>query len=359
MRLFVSAGDISGDNHAARLVKELRRLVPKLEVYGIGGDRLREEGAHIYFHLDDLSVVGIGEVFSRLPAIWRANRGTRRILKSIPPDVVLLVDYPGFNLRLAKAAHRMGMMVVYYIAPQIWAWGRYRVRYMKRWVDKVITILPFEQDFYRRYGIDACFVGHPLLDAIDKKREEGRFIALLPGSRMSEIKNMLSLLLSISRVFPDEEFIIPLASHKHKDFVTSLVESINPRVAVNVGSTYEVLSHSKLAITASGTATLECAIIGVPLIIVYKGSPLTWIFARAAVDVPYIGLVNLVAGERIAPEFIQNEATEKKIVPVMRKLLEDEKKDMRKKLDSVRRKLGEKGASRGAAKIIAELIKQN
>lgn len=356
MRVFVSAGDISGDNHAARLVRELRSLVPKLEVYGIGGDRLKEEGAQIYFHLDDLSVVGIGEVFGRLPAILRAKRGTRRILKTVPPDVVLLVDYPGFNLPLAKTAHVMGLKVVYYIPPQIWAWGRYRVRYIKRWVDKIITILPFERDFYRGHGIDTVFVGHPLLDAIDKKREEDRFIALLPGSRMSEIKNMLSLLLSISKVFPDEGFIIPLASRRHRDFVTLLVERINPKVAVNVGSTYEILSRSKLAVTASGTATLECAIIGVPLIIVYKVSLLTWIFARAVVDIPHIGLVNLVAGERIVPEFIQGEAIEEKIVPVVRRLLEGEGEKMKEKLDGVRKMLGGKGASRRAAEVVAELI---
>ncbi len=357
MRVFVSAGDISGDSHAARVVRELRSLVPELEVYGIGGDKLKEEGAHIYFHLDDLSVVGIGELFNRLSAIWRANRGTKKILKSLPPDVVLLVDYPGFNLLLAKIAHKIGLKVIYYIPPQVWAWGSYRIQFIKRWVDKVITILPFEQNFYRKYGIDAYFVGHPLLDAIDKKREEGRFIALLPGSRMSEIKNMLPLLLSISRVFPKEEFIIPLASHRHKDFVTSLVKSVNPRVEVKVGSTYEILSHSKLAITASGTATLECAIIGVPLIIVYKVSPLTWVFARMLVNVPHIGLVNLVAGERITPEFIQGEATKEKIVPVIERLLKNGRKNMEKKLDSIRGMLGEKGASRRAAEIIAELIR--
>lgn len=358
MRLFISAGDISGDNHAARLVRELRSLVPDLEVYGIGGDRLREEGAHIYYHLDELSVVGIREVFGKLPAIWRAGRGTRKILKNIPPDVVLFVDYPGFNLLLAKTAHRMGLKVIYYIPPQIWAWGRYRVRYIKKWVDKVITILPFEQDFYKKYGIDTCFVGHPLLDAIDNKREKGRFIALLPGSRMSEIRNILPLLLSISRIFPDEEFIVPLASHRHKDFVTSLVEGINPKVAVKVGSTYEVLSRSKLAITASGTATLECAIIGVPLIIVYKISSLSWVFARAVVDIPYIGLVNLVAGKEIAPEFVQSKASPMKIVPVIKRLLEDESKDMEKELNKVRKMLGEKGASRRAAEIVAECLQE-
>jgi len=358
MRIFVSAGDISGDNHAARLVRELRNLVPELEIYGIGGDRLREEGAHIYYHLGELSVVGVGEVFGKLPAIWRAGRGTRKTLKNIPPDVVLLVDYPGFNLLLAKTAHRMSLKVVYYIPPQIWAWGRHRVRYIKKWVDKVITVLPFEQDFYKKYGIDTCFVGHPLLDAIDEKREKGRFIALLPGSRMSEIRNILPLLLSISRMFPDEEFIIPLASYRHKDFVTSLVKSINPKVAVKVESTYEVLSRSKLAITASGTATLECAIIGVPLIIVYKVSPVTWIFAKAVVNVPYISLVNLVAGREIAPEFVQNEARPGKIVPVIKRLLEDGNKDMEKELTRVREMLGEKGASRRAAKIVAECLQE-
>ncbi|MCK4329596.1 lipid-A-disaccharide synthase [candidate division WOR-3 bacterium] len=355
MRIFVSAGDVSGDRHAARLIKELRSLKKGLEVYGIGGDELKNEGAHIYFNLEELSVVGIVEVFERLPAILRAKRGARKILKSLPPDVVLLVDYPGFNLSLARYAHRMGLKVVYYIPPQIWAWGCYRVKYLQKWVDRIITILPFEVPFYRKHGIDVCFVGHPLLDEIDIKKEDEHLIALLPGSRMSEIKQILPLLLSISNNFPEENFVIPLASYKHKDYVDSLVKRGNPMVDVEVGSTMEILTHARLAVVASGTVTLECAIIGVPLIIVYKVSPLTRIFAKAVAKVPYIGLVNLVAGRKIVPEFLQTEATTENIVPVMRRIIKEKGEDMKVELYKVRRMLGEKGASRKAAEIIAGL----
>ena len=359
MRVLLSAGDVSGDIHAAGLIRELRSFIPELEVYGIGGDRLTEEGMEVYHHVDSLSVVGIGETFGRIRNILKAGRDARRLLKERQPDVVVLVDYPGFNLRLAKTAHNLGIKVFYYIPPQIWAWGRGRVRYIKRWVDTVITLLPFEDDFYKGHGIKTFFVGHPLLDEIGVGDVEDRFVALLPGSRMGEIKNILPLLLSLSNHFPDEEFIIPLASDRHEDFVRSLCHRINPEVAVVSGSTYEILSRSKLVVTASGTVTLECAIIGVPFIIVYKVSLLTWLVARALVDVPYIGLVNLVAGRRIVKEFLQSDAVEDKIVPLMRELLGNkrERECIKVELKKVRETLGEKGASKRAAKVIAEGMK--
>lgn len=352
MKIFVSAGDVSGDRHAAMLIKELRSLENELEIYGIGGDELVKEGAQIFNHLEDISVVGFGEVLGRLPAIIRAKRRARRILRESRPDVLLLVNYPGFNLPLARDAHRMGIVVVYYIPPQVWAWGRHRIKYIKRWVDKVIVILPFEEDFYKRFGIKAYYVGHPLLDEINRTALEEDYISLLPGSRMGEIKHILPLLLSVSKSLPNEKFIIPLSSHKHIDYVLSLVGKENPSIHVKVGSTYEVLSRSKLAIAASGTITLECAIIGVPLIIVYKVSPITWFFARALVDVPYAGLVNLIANKEVAPEYLQSRAKTEIICRAVEKILGEEKQSMKAELERVEAKLGGRGASKKAAEIL-------
>ncbi len=273
----------------------------------------------------------------------------------MPPDIVLLVDYPGFNLPLARDAHNMGLKVVYYIPPQVWAWAPRRLRYLKLYVDEVISILPFEKAFYKRYRIKVNFVGHPLLDEVDTEREDERYIALLPGSRMSEIRQILPLLLSIADSFPDEKFVVSLSSPKHEDYVTPLLKGKNSRIEIDTGSTIEVLSRSKLAVAASGTVTLECAIMGVAMVIVYKVSPLTWLIGRALVKVPHIGLVNLVAGRRVVPEFLQGDATRDRIVPVIKSILGNRDEEMKRELCRVKELLGERGASRRAAEIIAKL----
>ena len=372
-KLLIVAGEPSGDLHGANLVKQLKRLAPDVEFFGIGGDRMKEEGVYLIYHMNDISVVGILEVLSRLNLIKKAMRALYYAMVERNPNTAILIDYPGFNLRFARLAKEMGLTVIYYIMPQIWAWGMWRARSIRRFVDKAIVILPFEKSLYEGIGLDVCFVGHPLLDVISVEHSSPKkdIIGLFPGSREDEVKRILPIMLRCAKGLADEKFCIALAPGIKKKLVSEMVEQIYPctasptgriacgEVEISEGSPYEVMKRAKLLLVASGTATLEAAIIGVPMLILYKVAPLSYLLGRLLVSIPYIGLVNILAGSKVIPEFIQWNAKPSKIVPHMRELLTNQvaRQEMERTLISIRNMLGEKGAATRAAQIIYEMIK--
>lgn len=353
-RILVSVGDVSGDIHASNLIKRLKLLIPNIELFGIGGNSLREEGMELFSHLSKLSVVGFYEIKDKFFQIKRAMQQVCRSLDDRSPDIVLLIDYPGFNLRLARVAKKRAIRVVYYIPPQLWAWGRWRIRALKRYVDKVIVILPFEREFYHREGIDAEFVGHPLLDSVPLLHYKRDIIGLLPGSRTQEIKRILPVMLSVSQQFRNEKFVIPLAEGIDSGVVNDMIRRMNPCVEVVNGGTHEIMARSKFVLTASGTATLEAAIMETPMLVIYKVSFPSWLIGKIVVKVPYISLVNIVSGKKVVPEFVQWDASPKKIALCMKEFVENQQilDKMRNELRKVKQLLGEKGASERAARIV-------
>lgn len=361
-RILIVAGESSGDLHAAGVVAELRRRIPDLTIEGIGGDRMREAGVRLHAHTDDLAVVGLVEVAARLPAIWRAYRSMIRCLRHRRPDLVILVDFPDFNLRLARRAFRFGIPVVYFISPQVWAWRAGRIRSIVKYVRRLLVIFPFEEGFYRDRGVEALYVGHPLLDrlasspSMDEARRrlelEGAapVLGLLPGSRAGELTRHLPILLRSAKQLMTEQsdlrVVIAAADGLPLDLIGSFLtrEAVVARVVQ--GRTYEVMAASDLLLVASGTATIEAAIIGTPMVIVYRLAFLSWLLGRLLIKVPYIGMVNLVAGRRVAPELIQFHATPEQIAGEARRLLlsAEQRRQMRRELQQMRDRLGPPGA---------------
>jgi lipid-A-disaccharide synthase len=377
--ILIVAGEPSGDLHGANLVKKLEKLAPDIEFFGIGGDRMKEQGVDLIYHINDISVVGILEVLSRLNFIKKAMRSLYYAMAARNPNAAILIDYPGFNLRFARLAKVMGLVVIYYIMPQIWAWGMWRVHSIRRFVDKAIVILPFEKPIYERMDLDVHFVGHPLLDFIGERHSSKKdLIGLFPGSREDEVKRILPIMLRCAKELSDEKFCVALAPGIKRKLVSEIIEQICPCAASHIhtdplwtsrracgeveifeGSPYELMERSKLLLVASGTVTLEAAIIGVPMLILYKLAPLSYFLGRLLVNIPYIGLVNILAGSEVVPEFIQWNAKPSRVVPQMRKLLNDQavRQEMEESLINVKNMLGEKGGVARAAQIIYESIK--
>ena len=373
-RILIVAGEPSGDLHAACVVQELLRRAPHLTIEGIGGDRMRQAGVRLHAHVGDLAVVGIVEVAARLPAIWRAYRSMIRCLRERRPDLMILVDFPDFNLRLARRASRLGIPVVYFISPQVWAWRAGRIRSIAKYVRRLLVIFPFEESFYRERGIEAVYVGYPLLDQLtpSPSLQEARchlelegtapVLGLLPGSRMGEIKRHLPILLRSIRQLTIEQpglrVIIAVADGLPLDLIRSYLnqEVISARVVQ--GRTYEVMAASDVILVASGTATLEAAIIGTPMVIVYRLAFLSWLLGRALIRVPYIGMVNLVAGRRVVPELIQFHATPERIADEVRRLLlsTEQRLQMRQDFQQVRDRLGPPGAIGRTVDVILECL---
>lgn len=373
-RILIVAGEPSGDLHAACVVQELLRRAPHLTIEGIGGDRMRQAGVRLHAHVGDLAVVGIVEVAARLPAIWRAYRSMIRCLRERRPDLMILVDFPDFNLRLARRAFRLGIPVVYFISPQVWAWRAGRIRSIAKYVRRLLVIFPFEESFYRERGIEAVYVGYPLLDQLTSSPslQEARcrlelegtapVLGLLPGSRMGEIMRHLPILLrSIRQLMieqPGLRVIIAVADGLPLDLIRSYLnqEAISARVVQ--GRTYEVMAASDVILVASGTATLEAAIIGTPMVIVYRLAFLSWLLGRALIRVPYIGMVNLVAGRRVVPELIQFRATPERIADEVRRLLlsTEQRLQMRQDFQQVRDRLGPPGAIGRTVDVILECL---
>ncbi|MFH0988909.1 MAG: lipid-A-disaccharide synthase [bacterium] len=369
-RVMIIAGEASGDLHGAGVVRELKRLNPGIEIFGIGGDRMKREGMELVYHVNELNVMGFVEVLKHLPVLRSVQRTLTSLLKFRKPDAVVLIDYPGFNLRFAKIAKKVQTRVIYYISPQVWAWHRSRIKKMRGIIDSMLVIFPFEVDLYLREGIRAEFVGHPLLEVMQVQLERSGFVkhfgldprkpilGLLPGSRPQEIERIFPEMLKAARTISaqrDMQVVVAVAPTLDEKYFTTFhnVEGIH----LVKGATYEVMRYSEFAFVTSGTATLETALFGTPMVVVYKTSWLTYLIGRILINVRNIGLVNIVAGKEIVPEFIQEKATANRLAREALRLMNDEQglKTMKENLSQLRNKLGEQGASRRVAEHISTL----
>jgi lipid-A-disaccharide synthase len=373
-KVMMVAGEASGDLHGARLIEAVHQTDPGIQFFGMGGAALERAGMALLYSNQSLSVVGITEVLLKLGTIRKALSGLKHALRLERPDLVILIDFPDFNLRLAKFAHRLGIPVLYYISPQVWAWRSGRVKQIARWVKKMVVFFPFEVSIYRAAGVDVEWVGHPLLDVVKPalSREEAlrqwgldpqkRTIGLLPGSRKREVERLLPVLLATGHLLrnqiPDLQFVLPLAPGLSKTMVAPWLEKISLPVRVVEGLPYDVMNLSELLIMSSGTATLEAALLGKPMVILYKLSTLSYWIGRMLVHVEHIGLVNLVAGKRIAPELLQRDATPARTVEEALRILKDPevRRGMAESMVKVRQNLGEPGAVQRAARIVCSML---
>lgn len=368
-RVMIIAGEASGDLHGAGVVRELKKREPDIEIYGIGGDKMAHEGMRLIYHIREMGFMGFVEVIRHLPMIRGMLFALDQILTLRRPDVVVLIDYPGFNLRFAKAAKAKGIKVVYYISPQVWAWHRSRVNKMRELVDVMLAIFPFEVEFYTKEGVHAEFVGHPLLESIRSEMDAKNFrrrygldpekpiLALLPGSRRQEIEEIFPNMLAAGKRVAAErnmQLAVGVAPTLEERYFRSIynVEGV-PLIK---GATYELMDHASFAFVTSGTATLETALFGTPMFVLYRTSWITYLIGRLLIHVKNIGLVNIVAGRQIVPEFIQHRASVGTLTKQALALLEDgpRMEQMRKDLSELRALLGTSGASaRVADRILA------
>ena len=373
--ILVVAGEASGDMYAAELVQALRtRLgVSGPAFFGCGGPALRQAGTEILVDNRQLSVLGPFEAVSHLGRFFAALRQLEAAARQRKPRWAILVDFPDFNLPLARKLKRQGVGVFYFISPQIWAWRKGRVHALRRWVDRMIVILPFEAEFYRQYGMQVEYVGHPLVDRVKTSRSRARFLrslglvedrltmSLLPGSRSREIRFNLPAMARTARRLQWEQpaqFLVPLASPSHAPLVCGLIRGEAPGLSAVLveQDTYNAVGHSDLAVVSSGTATLEAALLGTPLIAVFRISIPSWIVGQYLIDVPYYSLVNLIAGREIIPELYQREFTEDRLYAEIREFLTQSGRSARVKmaLSGVRKRLGQGGAiSRAAESIVS------
>ncbi len=373
-KILIVAGEPSGDLHASNLVKEMRSSDPGLRFFGLGGELSQRAGVDVIFDISKLALVGAVEVLKHLLTVKKAYQAILTKINSEPPDLAILVDYPGFNLRLARELKRRSIPVVYYISPQVWAWGMDRIGIIRTCINRIIVFFKFEEELYKKHSIDVRFAGHPFLDSVKATlaREDmlrkyelagaDKIVALMPGSRESEVKTLLPVMASAARIVGRKLKGVKFVVVKYPDLAINLYEKTlqNPFLNVRVinGDAYNVLSVSDLAVVASGSVTLESAIIGTPIIITYKVSSLTYLLYKIVSRIRFLGLVNIIAGKEIAPELLQYNATPEKIAGAILKILTNDKvrTDMRAELKKVSASLGSPGASRRAADAVLELL---
>ena len=375
--ILIVAGEASADLHGSNLIKAIRELDPGIHFYGIGGEKIRRIGVEVLFDSSEMAVVGVMEVFSKLKTIVKAFRTLKKSLDIQRPDLVILIDYPDFNLHLAKFARKKNIPVLYYISPQVWAWRKRRVKKIAKLVDKMLVILPFEVPFYEKERLDIEFVGHPLIDIVrpnypkEKSLEilnlaiDKITIGLLPGSRKSEVKRLLPEMLKAAEMlnerFGNLQFALPVASTISKTEIEEIIGNTCRQIEVHVftDDIYDVINVSDVVVVASGTATLEAAIMKAPMVILYKLSLMTYLIGKLLIKVDNIGLVNLVAGRRVVSELIQYDVTPAKIAQEVASILENEELciAMQQELASVKEKLGDPGASLRAAKIVTGIVR--
>lgn len=364
MKYYIIAGEASGDLHGSNLIKALRRKDPQAEICAWGGDKMQASGAVLVKHYKDLAFMGFVEVIKHLGTIMRNLSFCKQDILRFHPDVLVLIDYPGFNLRIAEWAKQQGIKVVYYISPQVWAWKENRVKTIKRVVDKMLVILPFEKEFYQKWQYDVVYTGHPLVEVVQEALNEpaGRpiadrpIIALLPGSRAQEIKTKLPLMLSVVATFPQYQFVVAQAPSLPDDVYHQIIGS-KPVLLVK-GQTYELLKQAKAALVTSGTATLETALFGLPQVVCYKGNPFSFWLAKKLVRVQYISLVNLIMDKEVVKELIQDDLNPSNIIQELQKILSDTEDlaRMRQDYQSLWQKLGSRAASECAADEIFQLL---
>jgi len=367
MKYYIIAGEASGDLHGSNLMKALKQKDPNAEFRFWGGDLMKAQGGTMVKHYRDLAFMGFLEVVMNLRTILNNIKFCKEDIQKNRPDVLILVDYPGFNLRIARFAKELGIKVVYYISPQLWAWKEGRVEIIKKYVDEMMVILPFEEDFYRKHGVHSHFVGHPLLDAISDLQEiniekfksdnglnEKEIIALLPGSREQEVEKMLEIMLSVRPHFKNYQFVIAGAPSLPKEFYQKYVDE-NVHFVSN--KTYDLLRCSKAALVTSGTATLETALLNIPEVVCYRGSKISYAIAKRLVkNINYISLVNLIMDREVVKELIQNDLNTKNLVEELNKIISGEKRtQVLNDYELLRGKLGGKGASDHAAEVILKV----
>lgn len=368
MKYYIIAGEASGDLHASNMMKELKKFDNNARFRCWGGDLMKEQGADLVKHYRDLAFMGFMEVLLNLRLILKNIKFCKEDILKNKPDALILVDYPGFNLRIAEFAKKAGFKVFYYISPQIWAWKQGRVHKIIKTVDKMFVILPFEKEFYKRFGYDVEFVGHPLLDAINDpayKKDIELFrhsesisdkpiVAILPGSRKQEILKMLPVMLRVANKFPEYECVVAGVSWLPKEFYKNICSGYNVKVVY--GKTYPLLSESTAALVTSGTATLETALFGVPEVVCYKGSAISFMLAKKIVRVKYISLVNLILDKKVVTELIQNKFNERMLFDELSKLLNCENSTRMKQVFAELKKL--LGGSGASEKISSMVIKE-
>ncbi len=346
-KIFLSAGEASGEHYGTLLIPAIRKLEPDAEFFGLGGRRMEALGFRRIVRAEDVAVMGITEVIRHMPRIYGEYRKLKASIASEKPDAAILIDFPDVNLSLAKHLKRAGVPVIYFVSPQLWAWKKYRIREVQRYVDRMLVIFPFEERFYRERKVQATFVGHPLaelpLPTVSREtfaRESGLdpskwWIGLLPGSRIKEIRLNLPKMLQTAQLLlqsasgpahsPGYEFLLPVAptlTEAHREEVSAMLPG-RPKIAVTHDAR-AALHHARASIVASGTATVEAALIGNPFVVVYRMSPVSYVVARRVVDVPHVAMVNLIAEKRIVPELIQGDFNAENVVSHLRPLLEDE-----------------------------------
>jgi lipid-A-disaccharide synthase len=393
-KILIVAGEASGDRHGARLVAEIRQMLPEAQFLGIGGEALAAQGVKLLARSEDLAVVGLTEVAGRLPAVMQALWELNQVLRQKRPALTILIDFPDFNFLVARLAKWRGVAVMYYISPQVWAWRRRRVRTIARYVDRMVVIFPFEENFYTQRGVPVTFVGHPLMETLPEVPDrrtllEGwdldpeRFtLALLPGSRGSEIERHLPFMLKAARLLrealPEVQFLLPLASTAPQGLVEKVIEEVsgegargrgeglaapgplpqNTGFQIIPGQAYAALAAAHLAVVASGTVTVEAALAGTPTIIIYRLAPLTFQMAKLLIRVDHIGMANLLAGEGLFPELVQEECTPARLAREVLAWVREPRRveRLRPGLARVVEGLGPPGASRRAAEVALAIM---
>jgi len=368
----IIAGEASGDLHGAKLAQSIKNRDRDTLLFGIGGSAMKKEGVRILIDSKTLSVVGITEVLSKLTTIYRAMTTVKKALSRLKPDLLILIDFPDFNFHVAAAAKKLGIPILYYISPQIWAWRQNRVHKIKRLVDHMAVILPFEAAFYRKHHVPVTFVGHPLLDRIrpmvsspsSAPQTNKPIIGLLPGSREKEVSTLLPVMLEaanmIRRQLPAVRFVISCSESIKDDLVEDLVRQHASRLEIEIikGSVTDVFRQSRMLMAASGTVTLEAALYGIPMVIVYKVSPLSYWLGKRLIKVKHIGIVNLIAQKELLPELIQDNASPQTIAETVTAMINDQERlrQIKKELVGIRDHLGGAGASDRVARIALSLI---
>jgi len=373
-KILISCGEASGDLYASELLKELKKLEPSCEAFGLCGERTEAAGATPIVRLEEISVIGLVEVVRKLPALLSAMRRLTAAALSRRPDVAVLIDFSGFNLRLAKRLEALGIPIVYYVSPQVWAWRRRRVRTIRKLVDEMLVILPFEKSFYEKEGVNVRYVGHPLVDLVSASQTREAFcrrlsldaarpiVAVLPGSRRSEIELHVPILRdsieALTRNRPELQFVVSRAPTVP---TAALVERLGPaidHVRLMNGSVHDGLAHAAVAIVASGTAPVEAALLGTPMVIVYRVSRASYLLGKPFVDLPFYSMVNLIAERELVPELMQDAMTSANIVEqVMGLMQEDRAASMRAGLLDMKQRLGGGGASRRAAEAVLSHVR--
>lgn len=373
-KVAIIAGEASGDLHGSDLVKAMQRIDHRIQFYGIGGEKLREAGVKIIADSSDMAVVGLTEVLSKLGFILSVRRKLKQSLYDENPDLLILIDYPDFNLPLAKVAKKYGIKVFYYISPQVWAWRKRRIYDIARYVDKMAVILPFETSIYEEVNLDVSFVGHPLLDVVKRKfsrddalrefglKDRGAIIGILPGSRESEVIKLLPDMMKAAVILKERiahvQFVLPLAGTLKHDFISDIMSQYLVDVTVVKDNVYDVIGVSDIVMVASGTATLETALLETPMVIVYKVSPVSYFIGRIIINVDHIGIVNIIAGKKVVPEFIQDDAKPENIANEIYDILSNAPRmdKIKRDLSQIREKLGSPGAAARAAEQAYEII---